>query len=284
MTSRFDQDTAITQVGEGRFTATVADGWGVPNDGPPNGGYLLAIVLRAMGACTDHPHVTTATAHFLRPGRPGPVEVEVDVAKVGRRLSTLTARLCQDDRVSMQVVGAFSDLSVDGPSTNLRPPLDLPPPSDCLGPEDAASLGYEMPGVAQRMDERLVRDDVGFAVGRPGRHGLMRGWGAFEDGRPMDSLGLAVLCDAFPPAVFNAGLPIAWAPTVELTLHVRHPGPLEGHLAGHFQSLWATNGVIEEDGIIETADGTPVALSRQLLLAPRPQHDERNGEQHGERA
>lgn len=79
-----------------------------------------------------------------------------------------------------------------------------------------------------------------------------------------------MLCDAFPPAVFNAGLGTSWAPTVELTVHVRNPGPLDGLLACQLQSKWATNGLVEEDGIIETADGTPVAMSRQLLLVPRP--------------
>lgn len=270
MTSRFDRDTAVEQVGEGRFRGAVADGWGVVDDGHPNGGYLVAIVLRAMGQVAAHPHVTTATTHFLRPGRLGPAEVDVAVVKSGRRLSTLTATLRQEDRVALQVVAAFADLDEPGPSANLRAPLGLPPPDSCPGADDLADHGFVMPGIGLRMAQRLVRDDLGFATGASTGTGLVRGWGSFEDDRPMDALGLAVLCDAFPPAVFNAGLPASWAPTVELTLHVRHPGPLDGPLACHFQSLCATNGLVEEDGRIETADGTPVAMSRQLLLAPRP--------------
>ncbi len=270
MTARFDRDTAVEQVEAGRFRGVVADGWGVADDGHPNGGYLLAIVLRAMGRQAAHPHVTTATCHFLRPGRLGPATIDVEVVKTGRRLSTVTATMRQDERIALQVVAAFADLGEPGPSANLRAPLGLPPPEACAGADDLAEHGFVMPRIGLRMAQRLARDDLGFATGASTGTGLVRGWGSFEDGRPMDALGLAVLCDAFPPAVFNAGLPMSWAPTVELTLHVRHPGPLDGPLACHFQSLWATNGLVEEDGRIETADGTPVAMSRQLLLAPQP--------------
>lgn len=186
MTSRFDRDTAVEQIDEGHFRGTVDAGWGVLDDGHPNGGYLMAIVLRAMGSLAAHPHVTTATAHFLRPGKVGSVEVEVDVVKTGRRLSTLTARMLQDDRVAVQVVAAFSDLAEQGLSVNLRPPLDLPDPSACIGGEEADRLGFTMPGIGLRLSEQLVPDDLGFVAGRSSGAGLMRGWGCFEDGRPMD--------------------------------------------------------------------------------------------------
>ena len=44
----FDRDTAVEQVGDGAFTARVAPRMGVPRG--PNGGYIAAIVLRAMEA------------------------------------------------------------------------------------------------------------------------------------------------------------------------------------------------------------------------------------------
>lgn len=268
MTSRFDLDTAVEPTGQDSAVAKVAHGWDVIDDGPPNGGYLMAIALRAMKQRSGHPHVATATTHFLRPVVPGPVAIDTAVVKVGRRLTTVGATLRQDGTACLRVVAAFGDLATEGVSASLRAPLDLPPPQDCIDLADDPH-GFTSPPIAHRAGLRLVPEDTAWAGGAPTGTGVVRGWGRFENGRPMDDLGLAVLCDAFPPAVFNAGLPIAWAPTVELTLHVRHPGPIAEPIACRFQSTWATGGFVEEDGIMELADGTPVAMSRQLLLAPR---------------
>ena len=44
------------------------------------------------------------------------------------------------------------------------------------------------------------------------------GWLSFSDGRPIDSLALLLVADAFPPAVFNLELDAGWVPTVEMTV------------------------------------------------------------------
>ena len=42
----FDRATAVTPLGDGRFAGEVEDGWGAPPG--PNGGYLAAILTRAL--------------------------------------------------------------------------------------------------------------------------------------------------------------------------------------------------------------------------------------------
>lgn len=270
VTATLDADTAVEQVDAHRHVGVVASRWGVLDDGPPNGGYVLAIALRAMRTEAGHAHVATTTAHFVRPVEVGEVTIDVERVKAGRRLTTVSARVTQDGRDRMRVITAFTDLDGrGGPTANLRPPLALPPRSDCVDVEAIRAAGFEPPEIARRLDLALHPDDTAFGVGGSSGTGLMRGWAGFDDGRAMDDLGLVVACDAFPPAAFNMGVPVAWAPTVELTVHVRDPGPTTDAVACRFQSLWATNGLIEEDGIIETADGTPLAMSRQLLVAPR---------------
>lgn len=272
MTSIFDTDTTVT-VGQATdqqsvLHATLTSNWDVVAPGPPNGGYVLAVALRGMKHLSAHPHVATATAHFLRPAQHGAAVITAHTVKVGRQLTTVTATLAQDDTDRVRVTATFADLAVQGVTGSLRAPLGLPPPQACVGINEAPP-SVPVPPVAQRLGLRLPAQDLTWATGTPSGTGLMRGWAAFEDGRWMDDLGAVVMCDAFPPAVFNAGLPLGWAPTVELTVHVRHPGPITQPIACSFQSTWATNGFIEEDGIMEVADGTPVAMSRQLLLAPR---------------
>ena len=82
-------------------------------------------------------------------------------------------------------------------------------------------------------------------------------------------LSLALLCavDAFPPTAFNARLPVAWTPTVELTAHVR-ANPAPGWLRCRFSTRFVTAGFLEEDGEVWDSTGRLVGQSRQLALVP----------------
>jgi Thioesterase-like superfamily len=89
------------------------------------------------------------------------------------------------------------------------------------------------------------------------------------DGRePIDALGLLLAADAFPPPIFNSGLPVAWVPTVELTVHIRGV-PAPGPLRCSFRSRFIRDGLLDEDGEIWDSTGVLVCQSRQLALMPR---------------
>ena len=82
-------------------------------------------------------------------------------------------------------------------------------------------------------------------------------------------MGLLVAADTFPPTVFNADLPVAWTPTLELTTHVReHPDP-DGWLRCAFTTRFITGGFLEADGELWSESGRLIAQSRQLALLPR---------------
>lgn len=112
-------------------------------------------------------------------------------------------------------------------------------------------------------------DDVGFQRGERTGRALMRGWFAFPDDRPVDSIALLLASDTFPPAVFNLDLEANWVPTVELTVHIRAV-PAPGPVQCSFETRYLQNGLLEEDGEMWDAAGVLVAQSRQLALAPRP--------------
>ena len=89
---------------------------------------------------------------------------------------------------------------------------------------------------------RLHPDDAGFPDGRPSGDARVRGWFRLRDDEPVDTLALSAPVDAFPPTVFNADLPVAWTPTVELTAHVR-ARPAPGWLACSFTTRFVTGGL-----------------------------------------
>ncbi len=95
----------------------------------------------------------------------------------------------------------------------------------------------------------------------------MQGWFRLHDHEPIDTMALLVAVDAFPPTIFNANLPIAWTPTIEMTAHVR-ARPQPGWLRCAFVTRFITGGFLEEDGEVWDESNTLVAQSRQLALLP----------------
>jgi hypothetical protein len=276
-TSRFDRDTAVAPVGDGRYQGTIDPGWAVIDGAAPNGGYVMALAARAMRDPLPHPDPVTLTAHFLAPPEPGQVLIDIEVIRSGRRHSTVTARVVQDDRERVRLLGTFADLSVaygDDPRVDRSPPA-YPPIEDCVdatttGADRASTGGYPAPPILLRFDHRMPREMTTWADGLPLGRGQVGGYVDWADGGPMDTLGLIAVADCYPPAVFNTGdSSLRWVPTIELTVQIRRR-PAPGYLTTRFTTEAITaGGYLEEDGDLWDADGRLVALSRQLALAPR---------------
>ena len=77
VTFRFDTATAVTPIveknGSTTFSAEVFDGWDIT--GNANGGYLLAMMGRAMQQHSGRRDPFTVTAHYLAPAPAGPLEI-----------------------------------------------------------------------------------------------------------------------------------------------------------------------------------------------------------------
>ena len=250
-----------------RFAGEVAPGWDI--GGNANGGYLMAIAGRAMAEAVGRPPVTLTT-HYLRPATPGPCEIEVSIVRSGRRFATATATLTMASGQILQLLGTFGEQTPGGPSLTGELPVDLPDYDDCDVPP-AATEGPR-PEITRRLAVRIRPGDEGFRTGSPTGEPEIRGWFAFADGEPIDAIGLLLVADAFPPPIFNTPLPVAWVPTVELTVHVRgvpEPGPLRCW----FRSRFVHDGLLDEEGEIWDSTGKLVAQSRQLALLRAPRAD-----------
>jgi acyl-CoA thioesterase len=247
------------------FTAVIHDGWDVV--GNANGGYLMAIGARAMARAAGQPHPITVSAHYLSPGRPGPVTIDPQIVKAGRRLTTVRATLQGPEKPLIEMLGSFGDINgIEGPERVDASPPDLPPPEDCPRTVPNPEVGFP-PSIMGRVDLRLHPDDARFLEGAPSGDPLIRGWIKLADDEPMDAFGLLLATDAFPPTVFNARLPVAWTPTVELTAHIRGI-PEPGWLRCRFSTRFISGGMLEEDGEVWDSTGRLVAQSRQLALTP----------------
>lgn len=256
----FDTATAIAD-GAGE----IHDGWDI--GGNANGGYLMALAARGLRDLAGRPDPISLTAHYLSPGRPGPVQVEGNVVKAGRRFTTVAGRLGRDATTILQLVGTFGDLSQPlGTFEHLASgPPELPPFEECVL-RDSTQGQVPVP-LMDKLDVRIHPEHAGWLHGNRRGVAEVAGWFGFADGRPVDTLGLLMVCDAFPPAVFHLDMPPGWVPTLELTVHVRAV-PAPGPVRCVFRSQFVQGGFFNEDGEVWDSAGTLVAQSRQLGLTP----------------
>lgn len=269
MSYELDRDTTLTPRGEegGRhlFDAEVSGGWSIGT--APNGGYLAALVGRAMGEALAMPDPFTVTVHFLRVAVPGPARIEIEIARRGRGHGTAVARLIQDGQEVLRALGTFGDLAtVEGPTVVRVSPPPLPPPDAC----EAGRAGpTSVLPIAERVDMRMRPGAVTWTSGQKSDDAELAGWARFRDGRPTDALSLLFFADAFPPPVLNleaASSP--WVPTLELTIHVR-ARPAPGWVRAVFRTRALVGGYLEEDGEVFDETGALVAMSRQLARLRR---------------
>ena len=255
--SRFDDGVAVTPAGDGRYRAEVDPRWNIGS--APNGGYLLAIAVRALRETLPHPDPVSVSGHF--PGRvaAGPIDVEAVRVRSGGHHSTGTASLIQDGDRRVLVTATFGDLGdADGPTIIQAERPEIPGPDACV-----RAIGSVAPMFLQQFDMRLTPESAGFAVGHRSGRGLMEGWVRFEDGREPDTHSLVLFADSFPPTMFHLMEQPRWVPTIELTVHARGR-PVPGWLQCRFQTRYVIGGYLEEDGEIWDETGALVALSRQL--------------------
>lgn len=272
--SEFDRDTAVTLREEGVYDAELSAGWTIIH--AVNGGYLLAMLGRALGEALPHSDPFSVSAHYLTASVPGPAVIRTQVVRTGRTLSTGQASLFQyaEDGTEVErirVLGTYGDLDSlsDDIRTSVKPPT-MAPIEQCFGPGDGPAPIPGSSAITERLDIKLDPSTVGWAIGAPSGKGEMRGWFGLADGRDADPYSLLLTVDALPPTSFELGLK-GWTPTIELTTHIRcrpAPGPLRVSIT----TRNLAGGFLEEDADVWDSADRLVAQSRQLARAPQLNH------------
>jgi len=263
----FDAATAVQRVDDVIWTGAIQPGWDIFENA--NGGYMMAIAARAMSGTAEDRLPVSVTAHFTRPGKPGPVSIATETVRAGRTFSTVRADLTSEDGLVLAMLGSFADPDRAAGDTLLIdsevPHMPLP---DACVPATPAADGPLPPPLMGKVEVRIHPDDAVTLLGKPSGRPRMRGWFRLRDGELMTPFALLMAADAFPPAIFNTTLPLAWTPTLEMTTHIRATG-VEGWLRCQFTTRFVTGGFLEEDGEVWDEEGRLVAQSRQMALIPR---------------
>ncbi len=128
----FDDDTALRPAGEEVWEGEIVAGWETPRG--PLGGYVMAIVLRALELAVGDPErsARSATMHFLRVPETGPVTVRAQVERQGRSLTSVSGRLEQDGKLLGLAIGAWSK-PFPGPTLS-EAPMPAVEPAEPRGP------------------------------------------------------------------------------------------------------------------------------------------------------
>jgi hypothetical protein len=302
----FDEATAVTRRADGLYDALpdarfamVAPGGTTPS--AINGGALLATVMRAVLAESPLPHPVATSAHFLRVAAIAPAQVQVSWLKRGRTAATARGTLIQDGKVILDTTmtvgvvpgpdgpagaggtgaagaggaagnagnAGHADDAVPGALTWTGPPPGFPAIGDCVnlgkwrgttGPDGAS-------GYAAQVEVLMDPATTGWRRDEPSGLPEMRGYFQLRDGQDPDPYVLALAVDGLPPVVFGLGA-TGWAPTVELTWHMRAV-PCAGPLAVAARARHVSGGWFDEEAEVWDASGRLVAQSRQLARVGR---------------
>lgn len=268
MTHEFDRQIALEARDESTWAADLAHGWSV--GGGLNGGYLLAVVGNALRhTFPDKPDPIAVSAYYLSAAEAGPATVHVDVRRQGGSLATAAADLRQGDATRITALATYGDLGrLDDDVRTTATEPDMPPPDQCVPNTMAPPEVRAIAPLMDRFDMRFHPDHVGWAVGEPSGNGVLSAWFRLIDGRDPDPVSLLMVVDALPPVTFDLGMP-GWAPTLELTAHVR-ARPAPGWLKVRHHTRNMAGGMFEEDCEVWDSTGRLVAQSRQLARQPRP--------------
>ena len=94
------RDTAV-EGSEGRYTTLVSPHWVVWS---PQGGYLMALLLRAAGKATEFPKPLSLGCHFLAVPRVGPAEIHVTSLRKTRVAESLRVSCVQEGRLFLEAM------------------------------------------------------------------------------------------------------------------------------------------------------------------------------------
>lgn len=267
MGTAFDRQIAVTRSGPDAYTIDLDAGWGVGVG--LNGGYQLAVVGNAVRTrIPDKPDPLAVSAHYVSAATAGPATVTTRVVRAGGATTTVAAELRQDGQVRVAVLATCTDLAeLPQDVRTTADPIELPPVEQCVSTRHApAQTRAEVP-MLDRFEMRIDPAYVGWAVGQPSGTGLLQAWFRLADGREPDPVSLLLVVDALPPVTFDLGLP-GWAPTLQLTAHVR-ARPAPGWLRVRHHTRNVAGGMFEEDCEVWDTTGRLVAQSRQLARLPR---------------
>ncbi|HEX3693160.1 MAG TPA: thioesterase family protein [Solirubrobacteraceae bacterium] len=252
----------------GGYTATLSDQWEIWG---PNGGYLAAIALRAVGEETEIRRPRSFYCHFLSSPAFAPVHVGVSALKRGRRAESFSVTMSQEGK---PVLHALVKTAADAPGYEHQHPQapSVPPPERVETYEWKPAPGEPSFRFWENIQRRPVPRD------RDDRAPLVREWTRFQptacfEDPFVDAARLLILLDTFGfPAAYRHYR--SWeylAPNLDTALWLHRFSPdCEWLLIDHRCTV-AEHGLMGVDGRVWDTDGRLLASgAAQLCCLPGP--------------
>lgn len=252
-----DKDLTLRQEEPLRFTGAVSQNWLV-ND-MANGGYTMALMAKAMLAVSDRDCACIVTAAYVSPCLPGRVELKLEEISRTSRFTRLQASLYQDEKEKVRAWGTFAAEKHSSLADRYESgPPELSALEECIlvpAPPIHTLLG--------NLEMRLDLSSAGWLSGKTADRSEQKGWISFREERPYDAPAILLVADSFPPPVFVSHGLVAWVPTIELSVNIRHI-PQSRWLKFSLRSRFLTGGLVEADGEVWDEEGNLVSISRQI--------------------
>ena len=262
---QFEKSIIIDRSDEDIFSMTPSKDYFVGNT--PHGGYLTAVMQKALSLSMPHPHVINSNTLYLDRTEPKEIIIKVDKIRESRGSSVGRVSLLQDNKLRCMMTGICSDFNYMNGVNDLE---TLPPK---IFNEDRGlfiSLNFDnkqegfTPSFIKQTKCEIAKQHAWWLKNEDELGDEARCAGFISMGEEIpDQFVLSFYSDFFPPVVMNKYGPLGWVPTLSLTTNIRQL-PSTSELFMDVIAKDLNKGFFEQDCQIWDLNKNLVATSRQL--------------------
>ena len=262
---QFENSIAIDRLDENLFSMTPSKDYFVGNT--PHGGYLTAVMQKAISLSMPHPHLINSNTLYLDRTEPREISIKVEKIRESRGSSVGQVSLIQDDKLRCMMTGICSDFHYMNGVNDLE---TLPPEIFNNERDSFISLNFDnkeegiTPSFIKQTHCEIAIKHAWWLKneGDLGDEARCSGFISMGDEIP-DQFVLSFYSDFFPPVVMNKYGPLGWVPTLSLTTNIRQL-PTTSELFMDVKAKDLNKGFFEQDCQIWDLNKNLVATSRQL--------------------
>tara|TARA_B100001939_G_scaffold239458_1_gene207025 strand:+ start:14 stop:859 length:846 start_codon:yes stop_codon:yes gene_type:complete len=262
---QFENSIIIDKSDENIFSMTPSKDYFVGNT--PHGGYLTAVMQKALSLSMPHPHVINSNTLYLDRTEPKEISIHVDQIRESRGSSVGRVSLIQDEKLRCMMTGICSDFNYMNGVNDLE---TLPPNIFNEKRDFFISLNFDSkqegftPSFIKQTKCDIARKHAWWLKNENDLGDEARCAGFISMGEEIpDQFVLSFYSDFFPPVVMNKYGPLGWVPTLSLTTNIRQL-PTTSELFMDVIAKDLNKGFFEQDCQIWDLNKNLVATSRQL--------------------
>ena len=262
---QFENSIIIDKSDENIFSMTPSKDYFVGNT--PHGGYLTAVMQKALSLSMPHPHVINSNTLYLDRTEPKEINIHVDKIRQSRGSSVGRVSLIQDEKLRCMMTGICSDFNYMNGVNDLE---TLPPNIFNEKRDLFISLNFDnkqegfTPSFIKQTKCDIAKKHAWWLKNENDLGGEARCAGFISMGEEIpDQFVLSFYSDFFPPVVMNKYGPLGWVPTLSLTTNIRQL-PTTSELFMDVIAKDLNKGFFEQDCQIWDLNKNLVATSRQL--------------------